>query len=129
MSVAVDVRGFKRVCLECGTRFYDMNKRPIICPNCKTEFSGEIKVKSKRGRVAVEDDSQVKDAETQKDEEIAEEDEDDTEVVSLDDLDDADDADDEDLDGDLDDDLDPDDDLGDLSEDLADLDTDEDIDN
>ncbi len=52
MSAATDARGLKRVCVHCGIRFYDMNKRPIKCPNCANEFSGEIKLKARRGRVA-----------------------------------------------------------------------------
>lgn len=52
MSAAVDARGLKRVCSECGSRFYDFNKRPIICPSCETEFTGEMKVKGRRGRAA-----------------------------------------------------------------------------
>ncbi len=52
MSAALDARGLKRVCVSCGIRFYDLNKRPIHCPNCETEFSGEIKLKGRRGRVA-----------------------------------------------------------------------------
>lgn len=52
MSAALDARGLKRVCVSCGIRFYDMNKRPINCPNCETEFSGEIKLKGRRGRAA-----------------------------------------------------------------------------
>ena len=39
-----DPRGLKRICLSCSTRFYDMNKRPIVCPNCDTEFTGDVKV-------------------------------------------------------------------------------------
>lgn len=52
MSAALDPRGLKRVCVSCGIRFYDLNKRPIHCPNCETEFSGEIKLKGRRGRAA-----------------------------------------------------------------------------
>ncbi len=29
--------GIKRACRNCGTRFYDFKKSPIICPNCGTE--------------------------------------------------------------------------------------------
>ncbi len=54
MSAAADARGLKRVCVSCGGRFYDMNKRPINCPGCGTEFSGEIKLKGRRGRVPAE---------------------------------------------------------------------------
>jgi len=51
MTAAVDVRGLKRACTNCGTRFYDMNKRPIICPSCGTEFTGAEKPKP-RGKAA-----------------------------------------------------------------------------
>jgi len=43
------------VCSSCGIRFYDLNKRPIACPNCSTEFTGEIKVKSRRARIIADD--------------------------------------------------------------------------
>lgn len=60
MSAALDARGLKRVCVGCGIRFYDFNKRPIECPNCDAEFTGELKVKGRRGRAAgiaeIEDD-------------------------------------------------------------------------
>lgn len=55
MTLALDVRGMKRICMSCGTRFYDMNKRPIICPNCEVEFTGEIKVKTRRSRAVAND--------------------------------------------------------------------------
>jgi uncharacterized protein (TIGR02300 family) len=29
--------GTKRVCVACGTRFYDLTKVPAICPKCGTE--------------------------------------------------------------------------------------------
>ncbi len=65
MAVAVaDKRGLKRICMSCGTRFYDLNKRPATCPGCKTEFTGEVKTKGRRGRspAAVEDEAPVKKA-------------------------------------------------------------------
>lgn len=52
MAVAAEKRGLKRICMNCGTRFYDLAKRPIVCPSCTTEFVGDIKVKAKRGRAA-----------------------------------------------------------------------------
>jgi uncharacterized protein (TIGR02300 family) len=59
VSAAVNLkpsaRGLKRVCVSCGIRFYDLNKRPINCPNCSTEFSGEIKLKGRRGRLPAAD--------------------------------------------------------------------------
>lgn len=29
--------GTKRVCVACGTRFYDLGKSPAVCPKCSTE--------------------------------------------------------------------------------------------
>lgn len=43
MSQSSDDRGLKRICTGCGTRFYDLGKRPVICPNCAAEFSPGIK--------------------------------------------------------------------------------------
>ncbi len=33
-------RGTKRTCQnpECGSRFYDLNRDPIVCPICSTEY-------------------------------------------------------------------------------------------
>jgi len=30
--------GTKRVCPNCGTKYYDLNRDPIICPKCGTRF-------------------------------------------------------------------------------------------
>ena len=124
-------KGLKRICMDCGMRFYDMDKDPIICPSCETVFTGEIKVKSRRGRVAaaVEEAAPVKEPE-KKEPEKEEEDKDvadidaDDDIVSLDDEDEDDDLDDEDddtllpiEDDDLDDNLDDlDDDQGNVKE-------------
>jgi uncharacterized protein (TIGR02300 family) len=32
------VRGIKRVCQSCGTRFYDLGRTPIVCPACQTVY-------------------------------------------------------------------------------------------
>ncbi len=90
MSAANNSRGLKRVCVECGSRFYDMNKRPIICPGCGAEFSLEAKVKARRGRVAdpiVAEKEEIVEAPKDKDE--AESVVDGDNVVSLDALDDG----------------------------------------
>lgn len=31
--------GTKRVCVNCAAKFYDLNKDPITCPKCSTEFT------------------------------------------------------------------------------------------
>lgn len=121
-------KGLKRICMNCGARFYDLDKSPIICPSCDTEFTGEIKVKSRRGRPPAEE-KPVKAVE--KAAPVAEEEDDvedidpDDDIVSLDDVDEDDDikADDEDDDAanmpsDLDDNFDSiDDDEDDIEED------------
>lgn len=115
-----DIRGFKRICGSCATRFYDFNKSPIICPKCKAEFTGVVKIRTRRGK-AVVDDVKTKPEE----EEIEKVDGDDT-TVSLTDLEDEEKGDDEDEDevagdldlDDLDDDAEDDEDLEDLDEDI-----------
>ena len=31
------IKGDKHICSNCGQRFFDLNKRPIVCPKCNTE--------------------------------------------------------------------------------------------
>lgn len=33
--------GTKRVCPECGARFYDLNRSPATCPECGSSFNPE----------------------------------------------------------------------------------------
>jgi uncharacterized protein (TIGR02300 family) len=37
--VAKPELGIKRQCASCGAKFYDLLKRPIVCPKCSTVFS------------------------------------------------------------------------------------------
>ena len=30
--------GKKRICQSCSAPFFDLNRTPIVCPKCKTEF-------------------------------------------------------------------------------------------
>jgi uncharacterized protein (TIGR02300 family) len=30
--------GIKRLCTDCGARYYDLNTTPIICPKCGARF-------------------------------------------------------------------------------------------
>lgn len=30
--------GTKRLCANCGAKFYDLSKTPIVCPKCETVF-------------------------------------------------------------------------------------------
>ena len=42
--------GKKRTCQSCGTKYYDLNKNPIICPSCGVEFDPDILLKTKKGK-------------------------------------------------------------------------------
>lgn len=33
--------GLKRVCVSCGTKFYDLMRAPALCPKCGTEQPAE----------------------------------------------------------------------------------------
>lgn len=101
LATSPDKRGLKRICMSCSTRFYDFNKRPIVCPNCETEFTGDIKIKARRSRISNDDEGPITSAmaEEVEIESIKDipEDEEESDTVSLDDVeeDDVDDDDDE----------------------------------
>jgi len=40
--------GKKRVCLSCNMRFYDFDRKPIICPGCGAEFDPQRHTKSQK---------------------------------------------------------------------------------
>ena len=42
--------GKKRICLACNTKYYDLNKSPIICPSCGSEFDPDIYLKTRKGK-------------------------------------------------------------------------------
>jgi uncharacterized protein (TIGR02300 family) len=44
--------GTKRICPSCGTRYYDLLRKPVICPKCTTPFDPEAFLKSRRSRPA-----------------------------------------------------------------------------
>lgn len=50
--------GDKQVCPNCGARFYDLRRRPAVCPKCTTAFDPSeegVRAKRGRGRVAAHD--------------------------------------------------------------------------
>ena len=79
--------GKKRICTNCNTKYYDLNKSPIICPSCGAEFNPNDYLKSKKGKnlplkASVEDENDLtKDIENIDDIEV----DNDSEVVSDDD--------------------------------------------
>lgn len=44
--------GTKRICLNCGARFYDMNRDPITCPACSTTIDPVVQSRPRRSRAA-----------------------------------------------------------------------------
>ncbi len=68
-------RGTKRTCGSCGDRFYDLNRDPIICPMCETEF---------RLKLPAEGEQDQEDTDPIDDEVLPEG----AEIISLDELDD-----------------------------------------
>ncbi len=47
--------GAKRSCLNCGARFYDLQKSSAACPKCGTVYEIQATPKGRRGRAAALD--------------------------------------------------------------------------
>jgi uncharacterized protein (TIGR02300 family) len=66
--------GSKQVCPSCGAKFYDLSRRPAVCPKCTTSFDpAEEGVRARRGRSRVsahdtnyEDDEELEAAKAKK---------------------------------------------------------------
>ena len=99
-----DEWGVKRLCPHCGSRFYDLTRDPMTCPECGKTFSAESLVAG-RGRTIIsektaakereldledltdEEDIEPEAGEAELDDDLLEDDEDDN--VSLDDISDV----------------------------------------
>ena len=67
--------GIKRVCPSCSIKYYDFNKKPIICPKCEFEFDPDLLLKSRKGRsIASKIDNNEVSSDVKKEEETMEED-------------------------------------------------------
>lgn len=44
--------GMKRTCQSCGIRFYDLNRKPIVCPKCGAVNEPDLPFKVRRGSAA-----------------------------------------------------------------------------
>ncbi len=47
--------GTKRLCVACGTRFYDLTKAPAICPKCGTEQPPDVPRPRRAGGNVIEE--------------------------------------------------------------------------
>jgi uncharacterized protein (TIGR02300 family) len=56
--VAKPELGAKRQCQNCGAKFFDLNKDPIVCPKCGTVFQGAARVE-RASKAEVEEDEAV----------------------------------------------------------------------
>lgn len=85
--------GTKRICQSCGTKFYDMQHNPIVCPSCGTAFDMETVLRSRRTKAAPATQakaSKADDVEIDDDVEVEDDDEDGV-IEDTDDLSDDDD--------------------------------------
>jgi uncharacterized protein (TIGR02300 family) len=54
--VAKPELGNKRQCQSCGTKFFDLNKEPIVCPKCGTIFQAVLSRTAQRAASVEEED-------------------------------------------------------------------------
>ncbi|MFN4090453.1 MAG: TIGR02300 family protein [Alphaproteobacteria bacterium] len=47
--------GTKRTCLQCGVRFYDLERTTIVCPKCGHEHTAELFARNRRLRSTTAD--------------------------------------------------------------------------
>ena len=77
--------GRKRICPSCNTKYYDLNKSPIICPSCGSVFDTDLLLKNRKGRglsskaIVVDNDlseniSNIDDIEIETDDEVVSDD-------------------------------------------------------
>lgn len=48
--------GNKHQCQHCGTKFFDLNKSPIVCPKCGTVFQAAAATRAHRAAAVAEDE-------------------------------------------------------------------------
>lgn len=54
--------GNKRQCLSCGTKFFDLNKDPILCPKCGAVFQAAAPTRAAQRAAAADDEEQEADS-------------------------------------------------------------------
>ncbi|MHA1539527.1 MAG: TIGR02300 family protein [Alphaproteobacteria bacterium] len=56
---AKNALGIKRICIECSTKFYDLNKNPITCPKCSASFQVDDIKKAKRATIPEKEEIEI----------------------------------------------------------------------
>ncbi len=52
--------GTKRVCPNCGTKYYDLDREPIVCPRCGTNFeTGVVRARPQAVAPVEEEEDEV----------------------------------------------------------------------
>ncbi len=57
--------GAKQICPNCQAKFYDLSRRPAVCPKCATAFDPEEVVRSRRTRTRAAPEYEAEEAEDQ----------------------------------------------------------------
>ncbi|MFX8565759.1 TIGR02300 family protein, partial [Acinetobacter baumannii] len=57
--VAKPELGTKRLCPNCSTKYYDLNRDPILCPKCGTPFTiAALALRAKAAPIAEEEEEE-----------------------------------------------------------------------
>jgi uncharacterized protein (TIGR02300 family) len=80
--------GEKRTCPDCGAKFYDLGKRPAVCPKCKATFdpSSDL-IKPKRSREKVNPAPADDEEDEEQDDVVGSDDEEDIEIEETEEVD------------------------------------------
>jgi uncharacterized protein (TIGR02300 family) len=68
------IKGEKHRCSNCDAKFFDLNKKPIICPKCNTEVLDKLNIRSKPVISVPKSDEPIVDNSTTEKLEVIEED-------------------------------------------------------
>jgi uncharacterized protein (TIGR02300 family) len=61
-AVAKPELGTKRLCPNCGAKYYDLNRNPIACPRCGAPFDPHLLIKARPVAVVLEEEEIEDDA-------------------------------------------------------------------
>ncbi len=60
MSLAKPELGTKRLCPNCGAKYYDLNRDPIMCPKCNASYAtGVVATRKETARPAGDEDDEL----------------------------------------------------------------------